>query len=175
MTSHPSPHNFTGLPVARHYVGRSGMATDRWIRASDQDRQSAVELLSEAYAVGRLRREELDERATSAYSATTCGELRDLTADRPLPVARAGPSPDSVASRHVPPRASQRLVSQMIWMFFNACAGGWCGRASAPRRRVGGRHPDTHRAAADAPPGIGRQRSTRAGTRSGRRDLERRD
>jgi Domain of unknown function (DUF1707) len=94
------------------------MATDRWIRASDQDRQSAVELLSEAYAVGRLRREELDERATAAYSATTWGELRDLTADLPLPVARAGPPPDRVASRHAPQRASQRLVSQVIWMFF---------------------------------------------------------
>lgn len=127
------------------------MATDRWIRASDQDRQSAVELLSEGYAVGRLRREELDERATLAYSATTWGELRDLTADLPLPLARAGPLPHSVASRHAPPRASQRLVSLLIWTFFNACAGGWCGRASAPRRHVGGRDPDTHCAAAYAP------------------------
>jgi hypothetical protein len=84
------------------------MATDRWIRASDQDRQSAVESLSEAYAVGRLRREELDERATAAYSATTWGGLRDLTADLPFPVARAGPHPDSVAARHAPPRASRR-------------------------------------------------------------------
>ena len=94
------------------------MATDRRIRASDQDRQRAVELLSEAYAVGRLRREELDERATAAYSATTWGELCDLTTDLPLPGARAGPPPDSVASRQAPPRASQRLVSQTIWMFF---------------------------------------------------------
>jgi Domain of unknown function (DUF1707) len=49
------------------------MATDRWIRASDQDRQSAVESLSEAYAVGRLRREELDERATAARSRRYVG------------------------------------------------------------------------------------------------------
>jgi len=48
---------------------------------SDQDRENAVELLIEAYAVGRLSREELDERAIAAYSATTWGELRDLTAD----------------------------------------------------------------------------------------------
>jgi hypothetical protein len=33
------------------------MAADRWIRASDQDRQSDAELLSEAYAMGRLSRE----------------------------------------------------------------------------------------------------------------------
>src|SRR5712671_6143612 len=94
------------------------MATDRWIRASDQDRHSAVELLSEAYAVGRLNREELDERVTAAYSAKTYGELRDLTADLPLPAARAGLPSDMVASRRVPRRASGRLIGQMIWIFF---------------------------------------------------------
>lgn len=59
------------------------MATDRGMRASDQDRESAAQFLSEAYAVGRLSREELDERAAAVYSATTWGELRDLTADLP--------------------------------------------------------------------------------------------
>jgi hypothetical protein len=38
------------------------MATNRWIRVSDQNRLSAAELLSETYAVGRLSRAELDER-----------------------------------------------------------------------------------------------------------------
>jgi Domain of unknown function (DUF1707) len=51
------------------------MAAERSIRASDQDRESAAESLSEAYAVGRLSREELDERAAAAYSAETWGEL----------------------------------------------------------------------------------------------------
>ncbi len=43
------------------------MATNRWIRVSDQDRLSAGESLSEASAVGRLSREELDERLAVAY------------------------------------------------------------------------------------------------------------
>jgi len=51
------------------------MAAERSIRASDQDRESAAESLSEAYAVGRLSREELHERAAAAYSAKTWGEL----------------------------------------------------------------------------------------------------
>jgi len=164
------PHHLTGLQGARQYVGKSGMATDRRIRASDQDRQRAVELLSEAYAVGRLRREELDERATAAYSATTWGELCDLTADLPLPGARAGPPPDSVASRQAPPRASQRLVSQTIWMFFVlVLVAGVAGLAPPV---------DVWVAASPIPmallltlqPGISRQRSTRGGTRPGRRD-----
>ena len=46
-----------------------GLATVIAIRASDQGRENAAALLSEAYAVGRLGREELDERAAAAYSA----------------------------------------------------------------------------------------------------------
>ena len=94
------------------------MATDRWIRMSDQDRQSAIELLSEAYAVGRLSREELEERVTAAYSAKTHGELHDLTADLPLPAARTGLSSNTVAARRVRQRASRCLIGHMIWIFF---------------------------------------------------------
>ena len=91
------------------------MTADSWIRASDQDRDDAAELLIEAYVVGRLSREELDDRATAAYSAKTRGELRDVTADLPLPGARPGLPSDSVG---VPRRAGGRLISQMILMFF---------------------------------------------------------
>ena len=94
------------------------MTTDRWIRGSDQDRQSAVELISEAYAVGRLSREEFDERVTAAYSAKTHGELRDLTADLPRPAAPTGLPSETLASRRAPGRASRRLVTVTIWMFF---------------------------------------------------------
>jgi Domain of unknown function (DUF1707) len=151
------------------------MATDRWIRASDQDRQSAVELLSEAYAVGRLRQEELDERATAAYSATTWGELRDLTADLPLPVARAGPHPDSVASRHTPQRASRRLVSQMMWMFFVLVLAAGVAGLVPPVSVWVAALPIPLALLLTPPPGISGQRSTHAGTRPGCCDPERRD
>ena len=149
------------------------MATDRWIRASDQDRQSAVELLSEGYAVGRLRREELDERATLAYSATTWGELRDLTADLPLPLARAGPLPHSVASRHAPPRASQRLVSLLIWTFFMLVLVAGVAGLVPPVDMWVAAIPIPIALLLTPPPGIRGQRSTHAGMRPGRRDPER--
>ena len=76
------------------------MGTDRWIRVSDQDRQCAVELLSEAYAVGRLSREELDERFTAAYSARTCLNCAILPPTFPSGGATGLPS-DIVASRRV--------------------------------------------------------------------------
>jgi Domain of unknown function (DUF1707) len=101
------------------------MATDRGMRASDQDRESAAELLREAYVEGRLSREELDERAAAVYSAATWGELRDVTADLPLPAARTGLPSGIVASRRGPRSAERRLVSQMIWTFVFPLAAGY--------------------------------------------------
>jgi hypothetical protein len=66
------------LPFAA--VDRAGL------RASDADRERAVELLRGHAAVGRLTVEELDERCSRALSARTFGELDELTADLP-PIA----------------------------------------------------------------------------------------
>ena len=101
------------------------MATDRAMRASDQDRESAAELLRQAYVAGRLIREELDERAAAVYSATTWGELRDITADLPLSPPRAGLPSDLVASRRGPRSTERRLIGQMmIWTFVLPLAAG---------------------------------------------------
>ena len=59
------------------------MTTDGGIRASDHDRESAVEVLREAYTAGRLDLDEFDERTTAAYASKTWGDLRELTADLP--------------------------------------------------------------------------------------------
>jgi Domain of unknown function (DUF1707) len=93
------------------------MAADREMRASDEDRDGAAELLSEAYAVGRLSREELDERAAAAYQATMWGELRDLVADLPPPQARTGLPGDVVAPPRGPRSANRRLISELAWGF----------------------------------------------------------
>lgn len=45
------------------------------LRASDRDRDVALEVLGEAFAVGRLTREEYDARASAVASAKTLGEL----------------------------------------------------------------------------------------------------
>jgi hypothetical protein len=103
------------------------MAADRAMRASDQDRESAAELLREAYVEGRLSREELDERAAAVYSATTWGELRDLTADLPLPATRTGLPSEILASRRGPRSANQSMIGQLIWGFVLPLGAGLAG------------------------------------------------
>jgi hypothetical protein len=66
------------------------------IRASDDDRERVQTLLNDAFADGRLTREEWDERATALARPVTYGELARLTADLPapfvvLPPVLAGP------------------------------------------------------------------------------------
>jgi Domain of unknown function (DUF1707) len=113
--------------------------TDR-IRASDQDRESVVTVLRQAYSEGRLSLDEFDERISAAYAARTWGDLRALTADLPVqPVLDAGslpvpsspaapvPSPD-VAADPVPapvrpPRPFGRLLPAVfIWTVLAAAA-----------------------------------------------------
>ena len=56
------------------------------LRISDADRESAVDLLGEQYALGRLTRDEFDERSDAVWSAKTQGDLAPIFAD--LPVGR---------------------------------------------------------------------------------------
>ena len=58
------------------------------LRISDADREAAVALLSEQYALGRLTREEFDERSDAVWSAKTQGDLAPIFAD--LPVQSSG-------------------------------------------------------------------------------------
>jgi Domain of unknown function (DUF1707)/Cell wall-active antibiotics response 4TMS YvqF len=62
------------------------------VRASDADRDRAVEALASASAEGRLTLEEYSERSDAALTARTLGDLASLTAD--LPATRpAGAAP----------------------------------------------------------------------------------
>lgn len=51
------------------------------LRASDRDRELVLGVLAEAYADGRLNREEYDERAEAVRNARTLGELPPTVAD----------------------------------------------------------------------------------------------
>ncbi|MGY1637132.1 DUF1707 domain-containing protein [Geodermatophilus sp. SYSU D00742] len=63
------------------------------LRAADADRAAVAAELGEHMAAGRLRVDEYDDRLARAYAARTYGELAELTADLPKPVARrAGPT-----------------------------------------------------------------------------------
>jgi len=57
--------------------------TDRPIRASDQERESVVDVLRDAFTDGRLTFDEFEERTASAYAAKTWTQLRELTSDLP--------------------------------------------------------------------------------------------
>ena len=71
------------------------MTTGRWdpmaagaagrgrLRASDADREQAINLLKAAFVQGRLTRDELDVRAGQALASRTCAELTAITADIP--------------------------------------------------------------------------------------------
>ena len=54
------------------------------LRISDADRARALDLLSEQYAVGRLDKDEFDERSDAVWSAKTQGDLAPVFADLPF-------------------------------------------------------------------------------------------
>jgi DUF1707 SHOCT-like domain len=62
-------------------------------RASDADRDTAVDILCAAAADGRLTMTELDERVGSALTARTLAQLARLIADLIGPRAAASPGP----------------------------------------------------------------------------------
>ena len=78
------------------------------LRASDADRDVVHGVLAEAFADGRLDREEYDERSAAVLAARTLGELpplvSDLVPDRPLL-----PAPGAAGRRVVrgPPAAGR--------------------------------------------------------------------
>ncbi|MEO8689046.1 MAG: DUF1707 domain-containing protein [Solirubrobacteraceae bacterium] len=74
------------------------MMHSRDVRASDLDRERAVEFLKAHYADGRLQHEELAARTDAAYRAVSLSELDWLTSDlpaivRPVPRRRRHVSP----------------------------------------------------------------------------------
>lgn len=81
-----------------------GPAVGGDLRASDADRNQVLDLLSAAYAEGRLTRDEHDERTGQATRARTFDDLIPLTRDlvpinSPLPQQRHQPTPASPAVR----------------------------------------------------------------------------
>lgn len=85
------------------------------LRASDRDRDVVSGVLTEAYADGRLNREEYDERADATAAAKTLGELRELIADlvpqTPIVASRSGIAGLSADALHA--RAVQHWQSEL--------------------------------------------------------------
>jgi hypothetical protein len=72
------------------------------LRASDADRDRAIEILADAAAEGRLTLEEYSGRSGAALGARTLGELAALTTDIPVPPgALAGGDATGTASGQI--------------------------------------------------------------------------
>src|SRR4051794_3117028 len=63
------------------------------VRASDSEREAAVDHLREAAVEGRLTLEELADRSEAANRAVTRGQLARLTADLPAPLPAVALAP----------------------------------------------------------------------------------
>jgi hypothetical protein len=76
---------------------KRAMGDRQLMRASDDDRQQAVDRLRAAVEDGRLKMEEFSERMGLAYQAVTYGDLAKLVADlppaSPQPEPRLAPAP----------------------------------------------------------------------------------
>jgi Domain of unknown function (DUF1707)/Domain of unknown function (DUF4190) len=92
------------------------------LRASDSDREAAVERIRVAGMEGRLDSEELEQRIATAYAARWCSELDSLTLDVTPPTARLAPAPlvFERPARRVNGLAVASLVVALLWM-------GWLG------------------------------------------------
>ena len=113
------------------------------LRATDGDRDVVHQVLADAYADGRLDREEFDTRTAQTAAARTLGELPPLLADlvAPTPVPSGGIPPASAAvlrQRAVAKyRADRRdaflgflapsFICMVIWFVLGASAFFWPG------------------------------------------------
>jgi hypothetical protein len=82
------------------------------LRASDADREAAIERLRAAALDGRLDGYEPEERLAQAYAARWCGELTRLTEDVTPPLVFVRPE------RQVNPLAIGSLVAAIVWFGF---------------------------------------------------------
>lgn len=78
------------------------------LRASDADREQVNEVLSTAYAEGRLNREEYDERVDQVLTAKTFDDLIPITRD----LVYSGPVPPSTEPQAAGPRVDSEHATQ---------------------------------------------------------------
>jgi hypothetical protein len=98
------------------------------LRASDRDRGLVADLISEAFADGRLSQDDYDSRQSAALRLVTLGEIPPLTADliaAPLPPAVLPPDVHKEAVRKVRTEvigtasglAGPPIICTLIWVF----------------------------------------------------------
>jgi Domain of unknown function (DUF1707) len=123
----PASGIWCALGKIEESTGRFQEMIDRPIRASDQERDSVVDVLRDAYTDGRLTLDEFEERMSAAYAAKTWTDLRQLTGDLPVePLLgadlnyrpRAG-QPQTVTPAGVTQqRGHDRPLGRLLWVVF---------------------------------------------------------
>ena len=104
-------------------------------RVGDADRERTVALLGDAAAAGYLRLDELDQRLSAAWSATTVGQLSAVENDLPEQLLRARARRETAARARDLARASLgprlrsyaalMLLLTSIWFIVGLTAGAW--------------------------------------------------
>jgi uncharacterized membrane protein len=99
------------------------------LRASDADRDVVHRVLGEAYADGRINREEFDQRSEAVLGARTLAELPVLMSDlipvSGLPARRSGPAADPVALHARAVAAYRSDLREAAWGFLSASIVCW--------------------------------------------------
>jgi hypothetical protein len=96
----------------------------RELRASDADREAAVDRLHAASMEGRLDADELEERLAAAYNARWCSELATLTEDITPPAPAPEPLVFVRPTRRLNAFAVISLIVGLFWF-------GWLGSIAA--------------------------------------------
>lgn len=90
------------------------------LRIGDAQRERALASLGEHFALGRLTKEELDERSDAVWTARTGRDLAVLFADLPRPAPSGGPGRNVPVPRRrfpVPPVPVLFLVLALVILF----------------------------------------------------------
>jgi Domain of unknown function (DUF1707) len=91
------------------------VATRPDLRVGDAERDTTATLLREHYAQGRLSTDELNERLDATFSATTQGQLAEITHDLPrLTTAAPQRQPPAPVPHHHHGRALAKVVTLLV-------------------------------------------------------------
>ena len=96
------------------------------LRASDRDRDLALRILSDAYAEGRLARDEFDERADAVNAARTLGELPAQLVDLvPATAIKPGAAIGQADHRQRAIAKYERERREALWTFLSVSGVCW--------------------------------------------------
>ena len=90
--------------------GRGGL------RASDADRDQAIEELKAAFVQGQLAKAEFEAHVGRALTSRTCGELAAVTAGTPAPLTTAQPpsTPSPMAEQRTRRKIPQAELAEAV-------------------------------------------------------------